>query len=208
MANYISSHSGVEIDSAVDQVVTNKAFLSEMEGVTPPQNTSAQTLITKQFVTAALQNFLKTTIYPIGYILTTIDQNYDPNIAISGTTWVRFAEGKTIVGVDTADTDFNTSEKTGGTKSVTLTSSQSGLPAHNHTATQAAHSHKLYKSVESGGSQREIRSVEKRKGGWVLNLISSVQPAVTVDNAPAQNAASAHTNLQPYVTVFFWKRTA
>ena len=44
--------------------------------------------------------------------------------------WEVFGKGKTLVGVDPNDTDFKTVNKSGGTKTVTLTVNQ--IPAHNH----------------------------------------------------------------------------
>ena len=41
-----------------------------------------------------------------------------------GGTWVAWGAGRVPVGVDTTDTDFDTVEETGGTKSVTLTAAQ------------------------------------------------------------------------------------
>lgn len=43
--------------------------------------------------------------------------NYiDPTTLFSGTAWEAFAQGKTLIGVDPNDTDFNASQKTGGEK--------------------------------------------------------------------------------------------
>ena len=73
--------------------------------------------------------------------------NTNPSDIFPNTTWVVWGSGKVPVGVDSSDTDFNTSEKTGGAKShsytpagtvgnTTLTAAQSGCPAHNHGFTQ------------------------------------------------------------------------
>lgn len=73
--------------------------------------------------------------------------NTNPSDIFPNTTWVAWGSGKVPVGVDSSDTDFNTSEKTGGAKSnnytpagtvgnTTLTAAQSGCPAHNHGFTQ------------------------------------------------------------------------
>lgn len=86
-------------------------------------------------------------IYPVGSIfISTVNTN--PGTYISGTTWTVFGKGKTLVGVSSDDTDFSSSEKTGGAKTVTLTSAQSGVPAHahglnSHTHSVGAHAHGL-----------------------------------------------------------------
>ena len=53
-------------------------------------------------------------IYPVGSIyINTVNTN--PSTFLGGT-WVSFGTGRTLVGVDTSQTEFNTVEKTGGEK--------------------------------------------------------------------------------------------
>lgn len=61
-------------------------------------------------------------LYPIGSIYMSI-QDTNPSVFFGGT-WERIAKGKTLVGVDESDTDFNASSKTGGEKTHTLSSSE------------------------------------------------------------------------------------
>lgn len=76
--------------------------------------------------------------FPIGAIyMSTVATN--PSTFWTGTVWQAYATGKTIVGIDTSDTDFNTVNKTGGVKNVALTTSQ--LPSHTHTISDNTHSH-------------------------------------------------------------------
>lgn len=63
------------------------------------------------------------TIYKIGDIYITTNED-DPNVRFGGT-WVKWGEGKTIVGVNADDADFNTVEKTGGEKTHKLTLTES-----------------------------------------------------------------------------------
>ena len=58
-------------------------------------------------------------LYPIGSIYMSI-QDTNPSAFFSGT-WERIAKGKTLVGVDENDSDFNASSKTGGEKEHELT---------------------------------------------------------------------------------------
>ena len=80
-------------------------------------------------------------VYPVGAIYISIN-NTNPSTFIGGT-WVAFGTGRTLVGVDTTQSEFSTVEKQGGSKTVTLTKEQ--LPTHNHNttvSTTADHSHK------------------------------------------------------------------
>ena len=53
-------------------------------------------------------------IYPIGSIYMSVNDT-DPAILFGGV-WESFGAGRTLVGVDTSQTEFNTVEKTGGSK--------------------------------------------------------------------------------------------
>ncbi len=70
-------------------------------------------------------------IYPVGsiYISTNITTASDISKKFGGT-WEAYGTGKTLVGVDTSNTNFNAVSKTGGSSTTTLTTSN--LPSHNH----------------------------------------------------------------------------
>lgn len=106
-----------------------------------------------------------------------------------GGTWELIAQGRTLVGVDTSDADFNTVKKTGGEKTHTLTTNeipQTDIWAGN---TQAYMRYSAY----SGGS--ELNGV----GSWGTS--SDVKLTTVGGNQP-------HNNLQPYFTCYIWCRTA
>lgn len=74
----------------------------------------------------------------------------DPNSIWVGTTWVKFAEGQTLIGMSSSDTEFNTLGKTGGAKSISLshTHTTSGhalttaeMPSHTHS--MGSHTHTM-----------------------------------------------------------------
>jgi len=52
--------------------------------------------------------------YPVGSIYLSVNTT-NPSKWFGGT-WEQIAKGRTLVGVDTNDTDFNTVKKTGGSK--------------------------------------------------------------------------------------------
>lgn len=65
-------------------------------------------------------------------------KNINPATYLGFGTWQLWGQGCVPVGVDTAQTEFATVEKTGGGKSITLTSNN--LPSHKHTISTHAHS--------------------------------------------------------------------
>lgn len=123
-------------------------------------------------------------IYPVGSIYTSIVST-NPNTLFGTGTWAAFGAGKVLVGLNGADTDFDTAEETGGVKTVTLTAAQSGLPSHTHGL--------------AGGT------------GAATYASSAVPGDTSIANTTATGgtaASEAHSNLQPYIVVYMWKRTA
>lgn len=136
----------------------------------------------------------------MGHIITTVNASYDPNKLFKNQTWVRFANGRTLVGVDDSDTSFNAVEKTGGEKTHTLTVSE--MPGHeghlySNTGSPTGGTAKYYLS-------RNTMSTYGSYGrGWVDHSGGEMHPA-----GFTRGGSNAHNNLQPYITVYFWKRTA
>ena len=122
--------------------------------------------------------------HPVGSLFeTTVSTN--PGTLYGGT-WAAWGGGRTPVGVNTADTSFNTVEKTGGEKAHTLTVQE--MPPHDHDLN----------AVNEGVEQ----SNDSYHPPWRYNK----QYTVTVLSGPS-GGGQAHNNLQPYITTYRWKRT-
>ena len=130
--------------------------------------------------------------YPIGSVYINASNATNPASLLGFGTWSAFGAGKVMVGLDAGDTSFDTAGETGGVKSVTLTSAQSGLPAHFH-------------GNKVGGSAGGDSFFIGYTGGGITNSAGGGNKVPTQNNT-AQNASEAHTNLQPYIVVYFWKR--
>jgi microcystin-dependent protein len=159
-------------------------------------------------------------IYPVGSIYTNASNGTNPGTLLGFGTWVAFGAGKVPVGIDSGDTDFNTAEETGGAKTVTLTTTE--LPAHTHavdppntvTDTQGAHTHTynrwsavIQNAVAATDAARYIVQGENPD-----NTGSSGSHAHNVNIASftsgSAGSGGAHANVQPYIVVYMWKRTA
>jgi microcystin-dependent protein len=121
-------------------------------------------------------------IYPVGAIYMSVNST-NPN-SLFGGTWSLWGTGRVPVCINTSDSDFNSSEKTGGAKTVTLTTSQ--IPSHTHGLARAP----------AGSGFKESYAY--------TNM--SVREQTT--QSDATGGGSSHTNLQPYITCYMWKRTA
>lgn len=124
-------------------------------------------------------------VYPVGCIYTsTVATN--PATVFGFGTWVAFGAGRVLVGFDAGQTEFDTVEETGGAKTHTLTVAE--MPAHTHG--------ELAPTSASGGTLRF--AVDTNASGSVAAGL----------NTASTGSDGAHNNLQPYIVVHFFKRTA
>ena len=126
-------------------------------------------------------------IFPIGQIVIKGDNEDYSNWL--GFTWERTAVGKVLVGIDSTDTDFNTIDKTGGVKKVTLTKNE--LPREIGQAL-------LYDS----NAPVQSSSMDALTTQWTNKYRSGLYNVVN------EQGGNAHNNLQPYQVVAYWKRIA
>jgi len=136
-------------------------------------------LATKAYVDASGVTALD--IYPVGSIYISIADT-DPGTLFGGT-WEAFGAGKTLVGLNSAETEFDTVEETGGEKTHTLTTTE--IPSH---------AHNLASTGDGGTGHATVNNSTLRDFG------------VHVTNVAG--GGLAHNNLQPYIVVYFFKRTA
>lgn len=142
-------------------------------------------------------------IYPIGSIYINATNNTNPATLLGFGTWVAFGAGKVPVGIDSSDTDFDTAEETGGAKTHTLTESE--IPSHQHL---------LFKNVGVGNIGDTTASLSAAhfyaNGSQSYRIRKSGSTYSEPDLALSSTVGSdtAHNNLQPYIVVYMWKRTA
>lgn len=147
-----------------------------------------------------------TAAYPVGSIYMNASDATNPATLLGFGTWVAFGAGKVPVGIDSGDTDFDTAEETGGAKTHTLTQAEM---EHNHLwATTGGTGADLSIAVTSNGSRNDTFD----DAGDSKELTSD--GALSGSNYTDDNrgltggTVSPHNNLQPYIVVHMWKRTA
>lgn len=129
-------------------------------------------------------------VYPIGslYFNTLNDEN--PQDTLGFGTWTPYAQGRTIVGVDTTDTDpadapnFNGLNLIGGSKWHTLTIAE--MPSHTHPIPH--------------GSNNQNSGSDTSSDAWTISSSTRYTNAT--------GGGQRHDNVQPYITTYIWKRTA
>ena len=155
---------------------------AQYEGTTPLSASNLNQLQTNLYdYVDAMINVL----YPVGSYYETSDDNFDPNVVWGGT-WVLDSQGRVTVSQDTSDTDFDTLGETGGEKTHQLTINE--MPSHQHSAAG-----KFVIDGYGGESQANIST------GTAFRVTSKTA---------ATGGSQAHNNVQPYVVVKRWHRTA
>jgi microcystin-dependent protein len=152
-------------------------------------------------------------IYPVGSIYMSVIST-NPGTLFGGT-WTAWGMGRTIIGMGTSsgvyqsngttldNRSFNTVEATGGNYTHTLTTAE--MPSHSHTLSPNPHSHSLYISGGWEGGVVNYNSGNRSVNSpyWINDQIGST----TLSNQNTGGGGS-HNNLPPYITCYFFKRTA
>lgn len=176
------------IPTIIDDLTSTDATkaLSAKQGYTLNQKFNDYTL------TSALEGLIKQYIlasHPIGSIEINIS-GANPSTYLGGT-WVAWGTGKVPVGVNTNDTDFNTVEKTGGSKTISykpagtnsgtavtlnaVTLSHSGGAVGSHTLTVAeipSHKHTIYQDARGDGSRYGVVTSYGATGGSQIAMLN------------------------------------
>ncbi len=136
-------------------------------------------------------NELNSALYPVGIVLAFVN-GFDPNKSLLGE-WEPIAKGQTLVGVNESDPDFNTVEKSGGLKDVTLSIKQ--IPVHSHQESDLSY---VYTDEHPANNSIVTTNQNGRQ-----NINMNIKSKTYTKNA---GEGGAHSNLQPYITVFYWVR--
>ena len=207
---------GTEIDTEFNNIataVTSKAdisgptFLGTPFAPTASAGTNTNQIATTAFVQAALQ-----ALHPVGSIYINATNATNPGTLLGFGTWTAFGAGRVPVGFNAADPLFDTAEETGGSKDAIVVS-------HTHTATSTVtdpgHNHNPSVNgntlgYQTGGSDVYNVSRGNLDQGPFFNMKTSTSTTgitVATTNASA-GSSGTNANLQPYITVYMWKRTA
>jgi hypothetical protein len=124
-------------------------------------------------------------VWPVGSVFTGVVAT-NPGTLLGFGTWAALATGRTLIGFDGAQTEFNAVEKTGGEKTHVLTVAE--MPGHTHV-----------QNLPSG--QTGSQSSGTRDTSTTGSSADALSTAST-------GGGGAHNTLPPYLVVYFWKRTA
>lgn len=205
---------GTEIDNefnAIASAISSKAdtasptFTGTPAAPTASSGTNTTQLATTAFVTAALQ-----TVYPVGSIYINATSSTNPASLLGFGTWEAFGAGRVLVGLDGSNSLFDTAEESGG-------SADSIVVSHTHTATSTSvvtdpgHDHDAYPGNGTLEIGAYIAGGLERGGTITYNSTQTATTGITVATTTTNASAGTsgtNANLQPYIVVRMWKRTA
>ena len=201
---------GTEIDTEFNNIATAVATKADLASPTFTGTPAAPTAsfgenTTQLATTAFVQEALKA-LHPVGSIYINATNSTNPGTLLGFGTWVAFGAGRVPVGFDSSDSLFDTAEETGGSKDAIAVS-------HTHTATSTVtdpghtHSYTTKTSSTNGLYSFDWETVDKPV--FSSTTTGSNTTGITVATTVASGGSSGtNANLQPYITVYMWKRTA
>lgn len=140
-------------------------------------NTNAKTLTLQEVFNA---------IYPIGSLYMS-NNSTNPGSLFTGT-WQPYAQGRTLVGVDYNDYEFNSSGRTGGERMHTITEPE--MPSHSHQFNSEAAGSPIALGWENGKGVMRAKTAN-----YTLGIDTTYK-----------GGGQPHNNMQPYITTYIWVR--
>lgn len=202
---------GTEIDTEFNSIATavqtkadlaSPTFTGTPAAPTAAGGTNTTQIATTAFVKAAVDTAMQA-LYPVGSIYVNATSSTNPATLLGFGTWTAFGAGRVMVGLDAGDTSFDTAEETGGSKDAIVVS-------HTHTATSTVtdpgHKHNL---IQGGNDDSIGAYIDSADNNTQTRQTATATTGITVATTIASSGSSGtNANLQPYIVVYMWKRTA
>jgi hypothetical protein len=146
---------------------------------------------------AALGNLF----HPVGCIYTSTSST-NPGTSLGFGTWVAFGAGRVMIGAGTGGGGTYTAGATGGSKDASLVShthtfTGTALPAHTHDYVRGNASVFIQGAIGGTGLTNQFTS-----------QVGSVSGGTPAGTNSTEGVTATDANLQPYIVVYMWERTA
>ena len=151
-------------------------------------------------------------VYPVGSIYMNATNSQNPAQIFGFGTWMQISKGRVLLGAGTADsgTVYNAGN-TGGEEKAPLT--LANIPSHTHSAaigSGGAHTHSVTNRSESSTYGKIGPAITSLfKSGDIQTFYTSSEGnhthSITINNTGGN---TPHNNMQPYLVVYIFKRTA
>ncbi len=186
---------GPTTDSDVDLGTTAKRFKDAyVDTLTTTGNVTVGGTIS-----GTLADSILGTVYPVGSVYINATSSTNPATLLGFGTWAAFGAGRVPVGIDSSDSDFDTAEETGGSKTHALTEAE--MPTHFHGTGSF---------IDDTGNRKVASEfgVNGTSTGDYATAGGSGNGSRFSMKTDSKGSGDAHTIVQPYIVVYMWKRTA
>ena len=167
-------------------VTASDEELNKLDGLTA--STTELNLLAGQTVLSSVAD-----AYPIGSIYMNASNSANPASLLGFGTWSSFGAGRVLTGLDSTQSEFNSIGETGGAKTAGHTLTSSEMPSHTHIMNGRKYNISIH---DIAGTVLEPYNTS----------FGSAQTPTT--NATGGGGSHSHSTLQPYITVYMWRRTA
>jgi hypothetical protein len=190
---------GTEIDNEFNSIsgaISSKAdiasptFTGTPAAPTATAGSNTTQIATTAFVTAALQ-----AVYPVGSIYVNATSSSNPSTLLGFGTWEAFGAGRVMVGLNSSDALFDTAEETGGSKDAVVVS-------HTHSINDPGHAHNYAYGPFNTAGPFSIDGSQTNTNFFTTNTANT---GITINST---GSSGTNANVQPYIVVRMWKRTA
>ena len=143
-----------------------------------------------------LVNSIKSAMYPVGSVYITYN-NVNPGTFLGGT-WERFGQGRTLVGEGTGND---------GSTSMSFTSNSTDgkyKNTHYHVTSFGWDMNAFYAGKPDGAKNNDYNRTSVIPNGYIVSANSSATSQSRLNWTDDRTIS----NVQPYIVVYFWRRTA
>ena len=173
-------------------------------------------------------------VYPVGSVYINASNSANPSSLFGFGTWAAFGAGRVPVGFNAADPLFDTAEETGGSKDAAVVAhthtGTTGFVSNDHshgfsgtTDVQGVHNHVIDAvNPYAGGGLGKVSGEDNKAEGADYSTLNAGAHAHNISGntggisanhnhaftTDSSGSSATNANLQPYITVYMWKRTA
>lgn len=172
-------------------------------------------------IKAAIKTPVLNFVYPVGTIYINASSINNPSKLLGIGTWVEIGAGRVLVGQNASDTVFDSLGETGGSKDAVVvahTHTMQSAGSHIHGISDPAHSHSYnfskngYAGTSGWNGSPEVFT---SPGGGYSGSTNNATTGISINSSGAHThtidstgSSGTNANLQPYLVVKMWKRTA
>lgn len=199
---------GTTKKATVRKLLGDRVLPDTIVGTTETQTLTDKTLSTGSVIDANVNviEVLKKA-YPIGSVYINASNSTNPASLLGFGTWVAFGAGKVMVGLDAGDTSFDTLGETGGAKTNDIDHdhnlSNNGI-ARFAMGANTAYTHSTATSG-AGGNWNATWGISATRSANTTGIAEGATLQGATDTTSSFNAVN---NLQPYIVVYRYRRTA